>query len=340
MVKIQMRKLKHIIPIVTLLLIVFISTNVGSYPVSFNDLIKIFIDRIKGVARSDDPYIVIWRIRLPRIIMALLAGFGLGLCGSVMQSVLNNPMASPFTLGISSGAGFGAALAILFNISFLSGTYFIVFNAFFFSMASSLLIFIFSSRYKVIPETLVLTGIGLSYLFSASTILLEYFSSPEAIYNLQFWINGSLSKATWDKIIIVAFIQLISIPIVYLKGLDLDIMSYSDEQAFSLGIDVEQTRILLAGLVSLITSSIVCFTGVIGFIGLIAPHISRMLFGNENRCVMINSGIIGATLLILSDIVSSSVIPPLILPIGAVTALLGAPFFIYLIQSRSRLHVS
>ena len=325
-----------------LLLILFVvislSINIGSYKIPLKEIIQILVDGMLAIPRSDDPFLVIWRIRLPRVFMASLAGFGLAICGSVMQSVLDNPMASPYTLGISSGASFGAALAILLNLSLIEGQYFIVFNSFVFAILTSFIVFSFSSRFNASPETMVLTGIGLAYLFSAFTILLEYFSSPEAVYNLQFWINGSLGRATWSKLSIVALIQLISIPILYLKALNLDILSYGEEQATSLGVDVRGTRLLSAGLVSLIAASIVSFTGVIGFVGLVAPHLARMLLGNENRKIMIFGGVIGAIVLVVADIVSTQLMPPLILPIGAITSLLGAPFFIYLIQRRRKIN--
>lgn len=334
------KQLIQLILLVSLLAAFILSINVGSYRISLNDIIKILFDGIGGSPRTDDAFLVIWRIRLPRSIMALLAGFGLAVCGSVMQSVLDNPMASPFTLGVSSGASFGAALAILYNISFIQGQLFIVFNAFIFALLTSIVVFSLSSRYNASPETMVLTGIGLAYLFSASTILLEYFSSPEAVYNLQFWIHGSLGKATWSKISLIAILQLLSIPVLLLQALNLDIMAYGEDQATSLGVNVKTTRLVSAGLVSLVAASIVCFTGVIGFIGLVSPHIARILLGNKNRQVMIFGGVIGALTLLVADMASSLIMPPLILPIGAITSLLGAPFFIYLMQKRRRFNGS
>jgi iron complex transport system permease protein len=322
--------------LVLLFTVILVSINIGSYQIPIWEIVQILRDGIVRIPRTDDAFLVIWRIRLPRILMASLAGYGLAVCGSVMQSVLDNPMASPYTLGVSSGASFGAALAILLDVSFIDGQYFIVFNAFVFAILTSFIVFSFSSRFNASPETMILTGIGLAYLFSAFTILLEYFSSPEAVYNLQFWINGSLGKATWNKITFASVVQLISIPILYTKALDLDILAYGEEQATSLGIDVRLTRIISSGLVSIIAASIVSFTGVIGFIGLVSPHLARILLGNENRKIMIYGGVIGATLLVVSDIVSSQVLSPLILPIGAITSLLGAPFFIYLIQKRRK----
>ena len=327
--------ISFVLPIL-LLLIILISINIGPYEVSPKEIIQIIFDGLTRRPRTDNAFLVIWRMRLPRILMAMLTGFGLAVCGSTMQNVLDNPMASPFTLGISSGASFGAALAILLQIYFIQGPYFIVFNAFIFALITSIIVFTISSRYNASPETMILTGIGLSFLFSALTILLEYFSSPEAVYNLQFWIHGSLGKATWDKLGIIFFIQVFTIPILYWKALNLDIMAYGEDQATSLGVNVKTTRLLTAGLISIIAASIICFTGVIGFIGLVSPHIARILLGNKSRTVLVYSGVIGSLLLICSDILSSTVMPPLVLPIGAITSLIGAPFFLYLIQKRRR----
>lgn len=339
MSKKRSRTIQPVLPL-ALITVIVLAINIGAYSIPINEIIQIIVDGVLDVPRSDDSFLVIWRIRLPRIIMASLTGFGLAVCGSVMQSVLDNPMASPYTLGISSGASFGAALAILLNLTIIQGQYFIVFNSFAFAILTSVIVFSFSSRFNASPETMVLTGIGLAYMFSAFTILLEYFSSPEAVYNLQFWINGSLGRATWSKISIIALIQFVSVPFLYLKALSLDILSYGEEQATSLGVDVRNTRLMSAGLVSLIAASIVSFTGVIGFIGLVAPHLARILLGNENRKVMVYGGIIGAIVLVVADIVSTQIMPPLIMPIGAITSLLGAPFFIYLIQIRRKINGS
>jgi len=333
--KTSSKAIEFLFPLIFLIAVV-LSINIGPYDVEPIEILRIIMDGIKQVPRSDNAFLVIWRIRLPRTILAVVTGVGLAICGTIMQSVLDNPMASPFTLGISSGASFGAALAILLEFYLIQGTYFIVFNAFIFALVTSIVVFTISSRYNASPETMVLTGIGLSFLFSSLTILLEYFSSSEAVYNLQFWIHGSLGKATWEKIGIISIIQMLTIPVLYWKALNLDVMAYGEDQATSLGINVKNTRILSAGLVSIIAASIVCFTGVIGFIGLVSPHIVRIFIGSNSRKVIVFSGLTGASLLVLSDIVSSMIMPPLILPIGAITSLIGAPFFLYLIQKRRR----
>jgi iron complex transport system permease protein len=330
------RKVVFIFFLLALLLVVFgVSASIGSAGISIWDaysavLWKFFPDYFHP---SELARIVIWKLRLPRLLMGIAAGFGLAVTGSVMQGILKNPLASPYTFGISAAAGFGAALAILFGIGFTGG---IVVNAFVFALAASAII-IALGRYKgAKPETMVLAGIAIMYLFSALTSLLQYFGDADAVKEVVFWMMGDLDKAAWNKLTVMLSTLVCCIPLLIIKSWDLNVMGAGDEAAKSIGVRVEHVRILTMTIASLITASIVCFTGAIGFIGLVAPHITRMIVGGDYRFLLPASGVLGAVLLLSADIVARTIIAPVIIPVGVMTALLGVPFFFYLIVRKRR----
>ena len=199
---------------------------------------------------------VVWKIRLPRIIMAVVAGTGLASAGAVMQSILRNPLASPYTLGISSAASFGASLAIVAGVGIVGGEYLIVINAFLFAMLASLLIYGLSKRRNASPETMILAGIALMYLFSAMTSLLQYFGESEAVKEVVFWMMGSLGRASWRSTGIISAVILICTPYLILKAWDLNAIGAGDETAKSLGVNVDRVRIICMFIASLMTASI------------------------------------------------------------------------------------
>ena len=280
--------------------------------------------------------VCVWNLRLPRILMGIAAGFGLGIAGSVMQGVLRNPMASPYTLGVASGAGFGASLAILAGVGVVGGQYLIIGNAFIFALLCSAIILGLSSRRGATPETMILAGIALMYFFSAATTTLQYFGEADAVKETVFWMVGDLGKSTWSDLSIVAAVMAGCIPLLIWKSWDLNVMGAGDEVAKSLGVKVEHVRIIIMVASSFLVASIVCFTGTIGFIGLVAPHICRMVIGNDNRFLLPTSGLVGAVMLVVADTVARRVIAPVILPVGVLTSFLGVPLFLYLIMRRGR----
>ncbi|MCG8683921.1 MAG: iron ABC transporter permease, partial [Desulfobacterales bacterium] len=219
----------------------------GSADISFLDVYRVIVARLLPFADlsvdSAHAGIVIWRLRLPRIIMGLLAGLALGSSGAVMQVVLRNPLADPYMLGISSAASFGASLAIVLGWGIVSGSYMVIGNAFVFSMLSSLLILLFSSRKNATPETMVLTGLALLFFFQAMTTIIQYFGDSEAVKSAVFWTVGDLGKANWDKITIAAPLVLVGLVLLIWKSGDLNIMNTGDASAKSLGINVQGTRI-------------------------------------------------------------------------------------------------
>jgi len=328
------RKVLFIISSIILIFITAgISATLGSYSIT---VVEVYSILWHGLFQNPETTkeIVVWDLRLPRILLGILAGIGLAIAGTAMQGVVRNPLASPYTLGIASAAGFGAAVAILLGAGFATGQYLIIANAFIFALLSSFIIYGLSRHKGATPETMILAGIALMYLFSAMTGILQYFGEAEAVKEVVFWMFGSLGRATWDKLFFVFIILAICIPLLMLKSWDLNTLGAGDESAKSLGVNVEQTRVVCFTLASLVTAGIICFTGTIGFIGLVAPHMCRMVIGGDNRYLIPASGLFGAALLLGADTVARTIIAPTILPVGLITAFLGVPLFLYLILRR------
>jgi iron complex transport system permease protein len=321
--------------IILIVLIAGIAATLGSYPLSVAEVYSILWHGLFQTPTTTKE-LVVWNLRLPPIIMGILAGIGLAIAGTTMQAVVRNPLASPYTLGIASAAGFGAALAIILGAGFITGQYLIIVNAFIFALLSSFIIYGLSRHKGATPETMILAGIALMYLFSAMTGILQYFGEETAVAEVVFWMFGSLGRASWDKLLVVFIILAICVPILMLKSWDLNTLGTGDESAKSLGVNVEQTRVVCFILASLVTAGIICFTGTIGFIGLVAPHMSRMVIGGDNRYLIPASGLLGAVLLLSADTIARRVIAPTILPVGLVTSFMGVPLFLYLILRRRR----
>jgi iron complex transport system permease protein len=330
-----------------------VSTTLGSYPITVKEVYSIIwrgsitilqnLDFIifHGVREFSREYftteeIVVWQLRLPRIFLGIIAGIGLGLAGAVMQAILRNPLASPYTLGISSGAGFGASLAILAGAGIVGGKYLIIGNAFVFALLVSFIILALSSRKGATPETMILAGIAMMYLFGAMTTILQYFGEAEAVKEAVFWMVGDLNRASWPVVTIILGVLACCAPLLMLKSWDLNVMGAGDETAKSLGVNVKRIRVITMVVSTLLVATIVCFTGTIGFIGLVAPHMTRLAIGGDNKYVLPVSGLLGAVILISADLVARRIIAPVILPVGAVTAFMGAPLFLYLIMRRRR----
>ena len=312
-----------------LLVIVVISLCVGASSISVTDSILALI-KDNGMARS-----IVWNLRLPRVIMALLIGIGLGTSGAVFQAVLRNPLASPFTLGIGSSAGFGAVIAIMF-FNGLVNEYAIVTGAFIFTLLSSFII-LGVSRYKgATAEIMILTGIALMFLFSSLSSFFQYLGTKEEVQGIVFWFFGSLSKAGYRQIVMSGIMILIPMPFVFRFAFDFNLMTAGDESARALGVNVPGVRMFSIALASLMTSGAICFTGVIGFVGLVAPHIARMIFGSDNLFLIPASALIGGVLVLSADTLGRTMWLPHVIPIGIVTSFIGVPFFFYLLIKKTK----
>ncbi len=276
---------------------------------------------------------IVWGWRLHRVLFAIVAGFGLAIAGTVMQGVLRNPLASPFTLGIASAASCGASVAIILGAGFLSG-YLVIGNAFLFAMLAAGAIYGMARLKGMGSETMILAGIALMYLFSAVTSFLQYLGTSEKVQEVVFWMFGSLDKSSWPKLGLVTAVVVAVVPLLLWRAWDLNALAEGDETAKSLGVPVERSMAGFMLAASLVTAVIICFTGTIGFIGLVAPHITRMVIGADHRTLIPASGLVGAVILLGADCLARTVIPGAIIPVGIMTAFLGIPFFVYLFMRR------
>ncbi|WP_025661495.1 iron ABC transporter permease [Rhizobium sp. IBUN] len=289
-------------------------------------------------AAGDQLRVVIWDIRMPIALMAITVGASLSLAGAQMQTILSNPLASPFTLGISAAASFGAALGLVAGVAIFPGAvqYMVPFNAFVMAMVAALFIHFASTLRGVTVETIVLLGIALVFTFNAALSLLEYLASEQALAAVVFWTMGSLTKATWDKVFVTGAILVVTLPLFVHNAWALTALRLGDDKAASMGVNVRRLRLHTMLVVSLLAAIPVSFVGTIGFVGLVGPHIARMVVGEDQRFFLPGSVICGALLLSATSVVSKVLIPGAILPIGVITALVGVPFFFVLIFSNRR----
>jgi len=278
-------------------------------------------------------------LRLPRILLAILAGAGLAVAGTMMQGILRNPLAEPYTMGIASGAGFGAALAIILGTGIL-GTgvvgrrYLLIVDAFVFALIPAFVVLALVLFRKPTPGTLVLAGISMLYIFSAMTMLIEVPANPDAVKIAQFWAIGSLERSSWQDILPISLVLACCIPLLMWKTWDVNILNAGDETAESIGVNVNRTRIFVMMISAVLTAGVVCFVGAISFVGLVAPHICRMIIGADNRFLLPASAMFGAVLLLVADTIARTIVAPLVIPIGIVTAIMGSPLFLYLILKK------
>ena len=332
-------KKKKIILIVSLSLELFIASIVaitlGASSVNFNTVFQVFGDLfVHNDAITETQRQIVLGIRLPRVLAAILAGIALSNAGLLMQGVFQNPLVSPYTLGVSNGASFGAALAIVFSshFAFLNlGTYLLPVFAFICSVLTMVLVYGIAKIAKNSSKTLILSGVAVGYLFSALVSLLKYVSDAKELPELVFWTMGGFSGINWTAIAIMAGACLISFIIMMYFSWDLNVMTAGEESAISLGVNYKKIRMIAFVLSTLLTAVAVSFTGVIGFVGLIAPHVTRMIVGSDYRYMIPVSSLVGALLLLLSDTVGRNIIAPTQLPVGIITSVIGVPFFLYLI---------
>lgn len=276
---------------------------------------------------SQSTSVIIWSMRLPIACMALAVGYSLGMAGSVMQTILNNPLASPYTLGVGAGAAFGASLGILIN----GGEWLVSLLAFLFSMLICALIYLLGKVRGMSTQNMVLVGIALLFIFQALQALLQYASTESQNQEIVFWSFGSLQKGNWITMAIVAGVGLVCTPFILMDSWKYTALLMGDEKAESLGINVNRLKIKAFFAISLMSAVTVCFTGTIGFIGLAGPHIARMLVGQDQRFYIPVSAGCGALLLSVSSVLSKIIIPGTIFPIGIITSIIGVPFFFILV---------
>ena len=325
--------------VLVLLVGVVIAANLGDIDISFFDVIK-YIFTLDAAEQGE----FVWNIRMVRILACVLTGVGLSVAGVVMQSILRNPLASPYTLGLSSAAAFGASFAIIFlqaGTSFTSSVsidnpYITTISAFLFSLLATAIILVLTKVTRVSAETMVLAGIAISAMFTAGLTFMQYIASDMQLANIVGWTFGDMGRATWSwDIIVFAVLLPCALYFIYRRW-DYNAIDAGEETAKGLGVDTERERIIGMVLSALISSVIVSFFGIIAFIGLLGPHIARMIIGGDHRYLIPAAMIIGAMIMLVSDVVGMNALSPMTLPVGIITSMLGGPLFIYLLIRRYR----
>ena len=337
--KIYIRKRIYFIIVVFLMLLVFsvVSLVSGTADIKLNDVWQLICGKGSGLVSQ-----VIMNIRLPRVIGAILAGTALAVSGAVIQSLLRNPLASPYTLGISGAAAFGAAFAIVVlgagssyggsnDMAMIENPYIVTISAFAWSLVGVLVILLLSKYKGATPEMIILSGIILSSLFTAGISAMQYFANNVQLASIVFWSFGDLGRASWDNVWILA-VALIPLLIFFFQQIwTYKSMRAGDEHAQSLGVNVKRVRLMGMVASALATVIVVSFYGVIAFVGLVVPHIIRRIIGEDEQFLIPASAIFGGFFLLLSDTLARTIISPVILPVGILTSFIGAPLFLFLL---------
>lgn len=324
-----------IFSILALFLIILISLSFGSVKISFKETIMILLNKTENI-KSTHIYII-KNLRIPRTLCAILVGMALSISGSVFQAIFKNPMADPYILGISSGAACGVTLgAITSLINFIPGVWGTPLFSFLGAILTAITIYLISDKLESGTLTLLLSGIAINFLLSALMSLMMFFNR-NALEDIIYWNMGSFAVSSYEKIAVIAPIIIICIIFILRYYRELDILLIGEDQAKSIGVEVKRTSAILLAIATLLTSSAVALSGIIGFIGLIIPHVVRIIFGPSHKKLLPISLIFGAFFALLADTFGRSVIPNTEIPISIITAILGAPYFIYLLKKQKRL---
>ena len=330
------RILTFFILLVTLFLTLFFALMVGPVNIPPLTIFQILFN-ISPASWPPGYATIVIDIRLPRILLGALVGSALAVAGTTMQAIFRNPMASPYILGISSGAAFGAALAFVLGLNILLGISAVTLLAFLFTLLTTYLVYtIAKGGERTSVETLLLTGIAVGSFFSALVSLLMYISG-EKLSTIWFWLMGGLWASDWNKLLFITPMIIFGIVALSLVSRHLNLLLMGEETALNLGLEVETFKKIIIILASLITAAAVSVCGIIGFIGLIIPHMMRILVGPDHRILLPSSCLVGAIFLVWVDTLARTIIAPVELPVGIITALFGAPFFLYLLRRRKKM---
>ena len=320
-----------------------LSVSVGARDIEFIQVYKIIFDHLFGTPPGfgtsewiDDN--IVWNLRIPRAVFAAVAGAGLAVAGAVMQSVMKNPLADPYTTGISSGACFGVAVATVLGLSAFNGIgqFGAIFNAFLFAMIPMILIIILAPMSNRSPATLILAGVAISYLFNALNTLLLVTTDAEKLADVYRWHVGSFVELSWNSVPLMFAITIMGTIVILFLSKQLNLMALGDQHAKSMGLNANTLRVVCLLIMSLMVASVIVFAGIIGFIGLISPHIVRMIIDADNKFVIPASAAFGAAFLMVADVISRLLSDINAVPVGVVVSFVGAPIFLYLIITQKR----
>lgn len=310
------------------LILMVLGICLGSVSISLSDILQAIFRTPQTMTISRNTAYIIRNLRFPRVIAAVLTGAGLALCGLVFQSVFRNPMADSYILGVSSGASFAVGLGVALGISFAEFTLPVV--AFTGSVTTAIILFLISKKSS---STLLLSGIAINFLLSALTTLTIFIAGRQA-ENILFWTLGSLANTSWTRVLIILAVTTAATIYIATNSTAMDLLLMDDSTAVSSGLNVEHRRIALLAVASVVTATIVCFCGIIGFVGLMSPHFIRLLIGPKHKRLIPASMLMGSVIMLFSDLVSRFIVAPTELPIGIVTSILGAPVFLFLLRRK------
>ncbi|MBR4697028.1 MAG: iron ABC transporter permease [Candidatus Methanomethylophilaceae archaeon] len=313
--------------------------TIGDYHIGFFDCFEAVWIHLRGeVGTTSQERLVdyvIWELRLPTVVVGIIAGAALSVCGVAMQSILKNPLADPYTTGVSSGAGFGATLAIVAGATIADSEYAIVANAFLFSLIPTAVIMLITKLRGASPTTMIMAGIAVMYVFNAASTLMKLWGDPDSLAAILEWQVGSIGGIKWTSIPLMFVATVAGVVAIQLLSRKLNVLSVGDDGAKALGIDVNRLRLVIMLVVALLAATIVSFTGLIGFVGLIAPHMVRIVIGADNRYLVPISAVLGAVILLAAEIAGKVLLSPAVIPVGVLTSFLGGPVFLWLLLRRN-----
>lgn len=328
--------------VVTLIISILITVTMGSVHISIRDVYEIIMHKLFNIGDATALskgaiHDIVWFVRLPRIILAVTVGIGLSVAGVIMQAIVKNPLADPYILGISSGASLGATLAIILGVGVFLGTDYVGICAFMGAFAVSILVLTLANvNGRANSTKLLLAGMALSTVCSAFSSFIVYLgNNREGMQSIAYWLMGSLAGAKWQNIRIILPLVILATLFFITQYRTLNLMLLGDEVSVTLGTDLHKYRQLYLIITSIIIGFIVYSSGMIGFVGLIIPHLVRMIFGTDHKKIILLSALIGAIFLVWADVLSRIIIPGSEIPIGILISMIGAPCFIYLMVSKS-----
>lgn len=305
------RNKKIFLSIIVLIIAGVIDLFIGDSKIALSDL-----SNLSKVQRT-----ILFNIRLPEVLTSIVVGLSLGLGGAIMQTILNNPLADPFTLGISSAAGFGASLFLLLGFS-LS---YVAFGSIIFSLVSMILVFYVSKKKAMNTEDMILAGIAIKFFFDSLTSLLQYLATDEALSSIVFWLFGNVTKTSLKQVGIILFVLVVILVFSLKDSWKLTAMRFGEDRAMAMGVDIKKLKVRTFILVSILSAVSVSYVGIIGFLGILAPHFARRLVGEDQRYYLILSAVVGAVLLVISSMISKIVKPGVVIPIGIISSIIGLP---------------
>jgi len=335
-------KTKIILTLCVAVVAILLGIAMGSVYIPPFDILSIIGYNVFGINLpehiTDGRVAIVWNARLPRTLLAFFAGAALSVSGAVMQSVLRNPLASSYTLGVSSGASLGASLVIFLGVTLpILPMLTLPILGFVFGLGTILIVMAVARQLDIRMEnhTIILTGMVLSLFINAITTLM-FALFRENTQRMLFWQMGSFSMRDWHTVYILAPVALAGIFVISRFKWELDVMTFGEEQAQVVGVNIKSVKLILLILAAALTGSTIAFVGVIGFVDLVAPHVVRKIFGSAHKYTIPMSAVVGGTFMVIADIVARTVTAPVELPVGAVTAIIGAPFFAYIYFSKRK----